>query len=326
MNLTLKIKSALLVCFFLSIGKEAFSANELNLPPNELGKVMVLMYHRIGGPESTWSRTPQKFREDLEMLYKKGYYLINLIDLVEGKINVPKGKTPVVLTFDDTAAGQINFINETWDPECAVGMINEIFQRHPDFGRAGSFYLNPKNENKTENAFLKEALPAMVKLGYELGNHTVTHPHLNVLSQEKVEKEIAGVQEWVEKLVPGYSLKTMAMPHGIFPKDINWAKEGTYNGVSYHMKAFLKVGADAAVSPYSSRFNSLAIPRLRASEKFDRPSDGRMYYMIGNIEAFDKNPSLRFISDGDPSTVTVPAKRAKELHQNVKKYFEVIVN
>ena len=35
------------------------------LPPNELGRVMVLQYHRIDQPEERWTRTPENLRRDL---------------------------------------------------------------------------------------------------------------------------------------------------------------------------------------------------------------------------------------------------------------------
>jgi len=36
----------------------------LKYMPNELGQIMILMYHKIGSPESEWMRTPQNFRQD----------------------------------------------------------------------------------------------------------------------------------------------------------------------------------------------------------------------------------------------------------------------
>lgn len=53
---------------------------------NELGRVMILAYHRIDYPEGRWTRTPEHFREDLESLYSRGYRLISLNDLLDGHI------------------------------------------------------------------------------------------------------------------------------------------------------------------------------------------------------------------------------------------------
>ena len=41
------------------------------LPPNELGRVMILEYHKVDYPEERWTRTPENFRRDLESLYRR---------------------------------------------------------------------------------------------------------------------------------------------------------------------------------------------------------------------------------------------------------------
>lgn len=313
----------------LVLSTAAFAANELKLKPNELGKVMVLMYHQIHEPESQWCRTPEKFREDLELLYAQGYYLVNLVDLVDGKINVPAGKTPVVLTFDDTARGQINKIDGKWDPRSAVGIINDMYAKHPDFGRAGSFYLNPKSEDPKKPGSipgLSVMLREMVELGYELGNHTVSHPHLSDLDQTGVEKEITGLENWLHKAVPGYQIRTMAMPYGFFPKKTAWAEAGSYNGVSWEYSSLLAVGADPSASPYSSKFHPFKLPRVRGSETLDKPGDYPMAYIRLAMAYFQKHPEQRFVSDGDMNTVTVPTSKLGEIRIDLPKTFKVIGN
>jgi len=80
--------------------------------PNELGQVMILEYHLIGYPEARWQRTPENFQKDLERLYKDNYYLVSLRDFVNNKMNVPLGKTPFILTFDDGTVGQFRYIKK----------------------------------------------------------------------------------------------------------------------------------------------------------------------------------------------------------------------
>lgn len=48
------------------------------LRPNELGRVLILEYHRIDDTEGPWTRTPEHVRDDLESLYTRGYRLISL--------------------------------------------------------------------------------------------------------------------------------------------------------------------------------------------------------------------------------------------------------
>ena len=65
----------------------AFAGAE-SLAPNELGRVMILEYHKIDYPEERWTRTPENFRRDLETLYARGYRLITLGDFLDGRIKI----------------------------------------------------------------------------------------------------------------------------------------------------------------------------------------------------------------------------------------------
>lgn len=283
----------LILLALLFLGSSARAAHELTLPPNELGQVMVLMYHHIHEPEGEWQRTPANFRKDMETLYAKGYYLVNVVDLIDGHLNVPAGKTPVALSFDDGAQGQFRKIGNDWDPDCAVGILKAMHDAHPDFGLAGSFYLNPDGKRSTVwSGMLQE----MVKMGFELGQHTVNHLQLKKLDQAGVAKEIAGMQAWLDRNVPNYHIRTMALPFGIYPKQDAWAVDGESGGVRYHHEALLEVGANPGPSPYSKRFRPLHMPRVRGSD----PYFGQW------VKSFDTHPELRFISDGLPDVITVP--------------------
>ena len=63
---------------------------------------MILEYHLIEEPEGRWARTPANFRKDLERLREGGYRLVGLGDFLDGRIDLPAGTTPAVLTFDDS--------------------------------------------------------------------------------------------------------------------------------------------------------------------------------------------------------------------------------
>src|SRR6266404_8028014 len=117
------------------------------LPANELGRIMVLEYHKIDYPEERWTRTPENFRRDLETLYTRGYRLQNLNAVIDGRITVPAGTTPVVLTFDDSSPGQFRYVVKDGkleiDPKCGVGILEAFIKEKPDFGRAATFFVLP---------------------------------------------------------------------------------------------------------------------------------------------------------------------------------------
>src|SRR3990172_6341251 len=93
---------------------------------NEMGQVLVVMYHLIGTPESEWTRTPENLRSDIALLKSEGYYPVNVRDLASGNIDIPAGKSPVVITFDDSSPGQYRILDDgSVDPDSAVAILQD---------------------------------------------------------------------------------------------------------------------------------------------------------------------------------------------------------
>lgn len=274
--------------------------------PNEAGRVMVLMYHNIGYPEAEWTRTPENFRQDLELLYREGYRLVSLLDYVSNNINLPEGYAPVILTFDDATQGQFNLIEEDGkpviDPNSAVGMIKAFAEEHPDFGTAATFYSYYPNPFR-QPQYKAEKYRMLVEMGMDIGNHTVGHQKLADLSDDKVQEALARHVEETQKILPGYQVESLALPYGSRPKNQELAVTGEYNGVKYRNRAVLLVGSNPAPSPVVTKFDPAAIPRVRASD----PYIGRW------LDHFRQNPGDRYVSDGDPDTITIPENKLGDL-------------
>ena len=60
----LSIVLAILIALLLAVALAA-ATPAAPLLPNELGRVMILEYHKIDYPEERWTRTPENFRRDL---------------------------------------------------------------------------------------------------------------------------------------------------------------------------------------------------------------------------------------------------------------------
>ena len=83
----------------------------------EGGLVPVLMYHRIVSPipaGDDYARTPAQFRADLARLDREGYTTYRDGRPGAGRIDVPAGRTPVVLTFDDSSESQFGMLPDGW--------------------------------------------------------------------------------------------------------------------------------------------------------------------------------------------------------------------
>lgn len=289
---------------------------------NELGRVMILEYHKIDYPEERWTRTPENFRRDLETLHARGYRLQSLTSLVEGRITVPAGTTPVVLTFDDSSAGQFRYLERNGapeiDPKSGVGVLEAFIRENPDFGRAATFFVLP-GAKPPNNLFNQPALEGrklrwLVEQGYELGNHTLWHANLGKYDEATVRAQLAEAQVWVQRHVPQYRLRTLALPHGVYPRDVTWALSGTAKGTTYRHEAILMVAGGAAPSPFARSFDPVRLPRIQAVER-----DLRHW-----LSHFDRTPGDRYISDGNPDTLTIPANKRDRLRTDLLKNQQII--
>jgi peptidoglycan/xylan/chitin deacetylase (PgdA/CDA1 family) len=297
---TRSLRACLLACALT--WPAAVAAGEL--PPNELGRVMILEYHKIDQPEERWTRTPDNFRRDLERLWERGYRLVALNDFLDRKIAIPRGTTPVILTFDDSSPGQFKLIekNGEWivDPDCAVGILEAFERRHPEFGHAATFFVlpgaDPPNRLFNQKELATRKLQYLASRGYEIGNHTLWHANLAKYPERIVRQQIATAQEWIQRHVPSYRIRTLALPMGSYPSDIRWTIEGAEGQNSYRHDAILMVAGGAASSPYARTFDPYHLPRIQAVES----------ELARWFSHFDRNPQERYVSDGNPELITVP--------------------
>jgi len=291
-------------------------ASAADLPPNELGRIMILEYHKIDYPEDRWTRTPENFRRDLETLYARGYRLVSLGDLLDGRLAVPAGTTPVVLTFDDSSPGQFRYLEQNGtleiDPKSAVGILEAFLRERPDFGRGATFFVlpaaNPPNRLFNQPAHAGKKLQYLVSRGYEIGNHTLWHANLGKYDEATVRAQIAGAQQWIQRHVPDYRPRALSLPHGVYPKDVGWALRGSAKGVTYSHDAILMVAGGAAPSPFSRAFDPVRLPRIQAVEA----------ELASWLRYFERRPHERFVSDGDPDVITVPAGSQDQVRSNLR--------
>jgi Polysaccharide deacetylase len=281
---------------------------------NELGAVMVLEYHRIG-EEGRWTRSPENFRSDLDLLYSEGYRAMRLSDFVNNKINVEAGCTPVLFTFDDADSSQFRYIEQDGqpaiDPRCAMGVMEDFKKVHPDFNMTATFYVLPTLFGQDE--YTEKKLHFLVDNGYDIGNHTVNHPSLSTLSDSKVVEELTGNISMVQKYLPNYQELSIALPNGEAPKNQDLLKGGSLNGVQYNFIASLLVGANPSPAPCDISFDPMKMPRIQALDpSLDKGNAG----IYAWLNYFMENPERRYRSDGDPNTVTVPKHMAGRIDSN----------
>ena len=276
------------------------------LKANELGRIPVLMYHRIGEGD----RPPDGLRDDIVRLKKAGFYPTTVREMVEGAMDIPAGKSPVVLTFDDSSPTHYRILDDgSLDPDCAIAILQAAVAAGDWAPKATFFpllYVNPPANivfGQPEHA--EQKLRNLVEWGYEIGSHSMTHQDLSVAGPDLVGKELAQSKAKLEALIgDGYEVYTLAPPYGEYPDDVSILLDGEHEGVAYRYSAVVKAWGDSAPSPFSSKFDSVRIPRITAAPP----------KAVADLLAyFERYPKLRFVSDGDPGTLSFPQELPSEL-------------
>lgn len=280
--------------------------------PNEAGEVPILEYHDLstGDKIKDYAFPAEEFRKDMEWLYAHNYRPINLSDYAQGKIDCPAGMSPVVLTFDDSLRGQFRYLPDgKTDPECAVGILEDMHARHADWPLSGTFFVLTDQDPKEPPPFYQAdaaqgKMEALVRDGFEIGNHTVHHwQGMRHWDDAKVQAELAGGVAGIHKYLPTYNVQTLALPYGIFPKHRKLVISGQSGGVNYHNICALAAGWNPAPSPFARKINMYYLPRIIPADAHTKPGGlATIRYWLGQLE---RNKMDKFVSDGDPNTYTV---------------------
>ena len=298
---------------------------------NELGKVPIMMYHGIidtdenqytGGnvDKDGYNRTANAFRKDLEMYYEKGYRMIRLSDYIKGIVDVELGYSPIILTFDDGNKNNMHVLGKNSDgslqidPECAIGILEEFKEKHPDMHVTATFFVMENLFNQKE--YNIEILNWLIEHGYDIGNHTTNHSDFTKINQEKTKEVVGKMYQRLEELLKDKYVKIIALPFGSPYKKTheNYSSilKGEYNGFNYESEGALRVGWEPEVSPFHKDFDRTFLKRCRAYDNNGKDFD--LEFVFKGLE------KTRYISDGDKDLIVIK----KDNQANVKTDYQNI--
>lgn len=292
--------------------------------PNELGRVPVLMYHNIVSNDA-WRdpsvdpymyRTYDEFWNDMLWLYEHNFYLVGMNDLISGNLDVPAGKHPVVFTFDDSSSLHFSVIEGEngqleIDPKCAIGIMERFYAHYPDFGRGAHFGVVPAHKfswpDHEQDHYFEDKIRWLMEHGYEIGNHTLSHPNLAAIEDDTFAWTVSGPVIWADEFMgadhPANATRVLTLPYGIKPEaednpnKVKMMQEGIdWKEHNVHLTGVLELKGGSAQSPWSNEWDPLSIPRL--------PVQDDVLEILKSVHLDGSNPY--YTSDGNIDTVTVP--------------------
>ncbi len=294
-------------------GNYKVSAADSARTPNELGRIPVMEYHLIQDSNSRWGRGRVDFRKDLELIYQRGYRPVSISQILDRKIDLPKGLSPVVFVFDDASPSQFSYIEKNGqlevDPRSGLGIWLDFRKSHPDWSNsavfcmlsgaaAGRSFFGDKGIEGQKSDWRFRKVQFLRDQGFELCNHTLWHANLSKYSDAVVQEQLARGNLAIDSAIPGYKVRTFALPLGVWPKNRALAWQGSWTDpksgktTSYKHEAVLEVSGGPTRSPHDPAFNPRSINRI---EVF-----GNEVERVLNL--LDRN-GTRYVSDGHPAAV-----------------------
>jgi Polysaccharide deacetylase len=255
---------------------------------NLQGRIPVLEYHVIGGDKNTlYTRTAASYRNDLDVAYKLGYRPITIAQMLDKDFrDVPAGMSPVVVVFDDASDSQFRYLEQNGklavDPTSALGIWEDFARNHPGWkpravfcmlngGAAGhNFFGDNAKFNGQKKEWRFQKVKYLADQGHELCDHTLWHAKLSQYPDAVVQEQIMRNAMGIDSAVPGYKIRTMALPYGLWPKNRQLAWQGSWTDPktkqthSYKFDAVLEVAGGPTRSPYDPQFNPKSINRIEA--------------------------------------------------------------
>ena len=134
----------------------------------------------------------------------------------------------------------------------------------------------------------------LAEQGFELCGHTLWHANLGKYSDAVVQEQIARGTLAIDSAVPGYRVRTFALPLGVWPKNRALAVAGEWKNprggkiARYDFDAVLEVAGGPARSPYDPAFDPKRLTRIEVfGNQLER-----------TLDQLDQSGG-RYVSDGE---------------------------
>jgi peptidoglycan/xylan/chitin deacetylase (PgdA/CDA1 family) len=180
---------------------------------NNLPRIPILMYHGIRNevesthPYYSTNTAPEVFTRHMHFLRENGYTAVSLEKALKSLSRNEDTVKYVVITFDD---GFRNFYSSAFSILSDFGFVATVFL---PTGLINDQRLQWKGADLMTWAEVRE----LQALGIRFGSHTVSHPELDRLDEEQIEREVGESKETLEDKL-GVPVESFAYPYA-FPEN-----------------------------------------------------------------------------------------------------------
>ena len=174
----------------------------------------MLLYHRIGLPKLTslvagQYVAPALFRSQLDFLTVRGWSATSLAHVVEkSRFGHRPPRDEFAVTFDD---GYLSVYFHAYPALAERGITATVFVVADLIGGANEW--DRAAGDRRESLMTAGQIREMSAAGFEIGSHTLTHPHLTDVSEEQLGRELADSKHKLEDLI-GKEVSALSYPYG----------------------------------------------------------------------------------------------------------------
>ena len=179
----------------------------------------ILCYHGIGNSSYAHDVTKREFAKQMHYLATH-YHLVTLDDIVLHLRGKKQLNDSVAITFDDGYASIMKIV----DILAKYNVKPTVFVMSDQKG------VNRQELANNHPLLSTKELRKLIKLGWTIGSHTVTHPDLTKLSKQQLVEEITGSKLGLERVLNAH-IKYFAYPRGRYTKEAaNLVTRSGYHG------------------------------------------------------------------------------------------------
>lgn len=198
---------------------------------NHTGTKVVLLYHRIGMPKLSslvagQYVAPGLFRAQLDHMEAERWSVVPLDEVARDDSAPEDGQ--LAITFDD---GYLSVYEHAYPALANRGMTATIYVVS---GAIGGINEWDSRAGDTREPMMSAAQVREVSdAGFEIGSHTLTHPHLTSISDEELVRELEDSRKALEDLT-GKEVSSFSYPYGDYDDRVREAviAAGYKNAVS----------------------------------------------------------------------------------------------
>ncbi len=175
---------------------------------------MVLLYHRLGLPKLSSTVAgqyvaPMLFRSQLDYLSGHGWHWAPLEDTVEkARFGRRPARSEFSITFDD---GYVSVYEHAVPALVDRGMTATVYAVADAVGGLNDW--DRSAGDRQERIMSARQIREIADLGFEVGSHTLTHPHLTDLDEKSLVRELTESKHKLEDMI-GREVVSFSYPYG----------------------------------------------------------------------------------------------------------------